>query len=1127
MNLNLIHVQRCALYKKIRLLTRLTIILILLGLLQVSAVSMAQSISLSRKNAPLEKVLNDIKKQSGYDIIYIRQVISKSRPVNIQVENKPLEETLKIIFADQPLDFKIYNRTIVISERTSQASTFFAPVLNKNIDVKGKVVDETGQPMPGVSIKVKGGSNGSVTDPNGLFTLKNIDEDAILIVSYVGYDTQELKATASLTVSLKPASSSLSDVVVVGYGTQKKVNLSGAVSTVSGAELTKRVATNPSQLLQGQLAGVNVTQGSGEAGNENTNITIRGLGTYSGAGSQPLYIIDGIPGNFSNLNPENIENVTVLKDAASAAIYGSRGANGVILVTTKQGKAGKTQISYSYNIGVTNATRLPELIWDSPTYMRLFNQAANNSGLAAASRFTPQQIDAYTNPANPNQYPSFNWLDAVFQSANVHTHNLSVTGGSEKTTYNVGLGFVDQPDVMAGFSFKKTNLQFNINSTISDHIKMGTNLTINYGRRIFPRNGSEDQFLSTLAQSPLYAPTLPDGSGRYTAVAYPFMESNKNPIAVAETALASTDNYAVQGNLFVDVKLLEGLQWRTTLGTNFNFSKNYEYKPVVNQYYYQSGLFARTLDVAGQGLTVTDNNDVYPLGISQLTYNKKIGAHNFSALAGVQKEYFKEQNLSASRVYFASDGIREINAGGAGNSTNSGYANEWSLSSYFGRINYDYKGKYLFEASARYDGSSRFKESTRWGFFPSASVAYRISQEKFFENLLPVINDLKFRASYGVLGNQNIAGNINAKYYPYQTVYNTGFPYPLGSSLVDGVRQNALADDLITWETTASTNFGIDIVLLKNKLNLTVDYYNRNTKDILDAAVLPIYTGTTAPTVNFGKLANKGLDLSVSYKNRVGDFAYGVQGIFQTNKNKVTEYGATSISARNIRQAGLPYDSYYLYEFEKIFQSAAEVSSSAVQSPAGQPGLFKFKDLNGDNKIDANDRRVFDGIFPKFDYSFKMDFEYKNFDLSIFLYGSEGRKVYVNQWGMEPFRQGSPPPVEWVDAWTAEKPSTTLPLIYIANSGPIAQNLGAASSYYLKDASFLRIKNIQLGYNFPTSLTRKFFVNALRVYFAGDNLFLFSKFPGLDPERAVNATSDRYVTHPQNKVFNFGLRVTL
>ncbi|MBN9298040.1 MAG: TonB-dependent receptor [Filimonas sp.] len=987
--------------------------------------------------------------------------------------------------------------------------------------VGGIVRDSKGSPQQGVSVNVKGTSVNSTTDAEGKFTIKVASLQATLVFTHISFSTQEenLAGRKQIEIVLTEKATDLNEVVVVGYGTQKKTDLTGAIATVSGADLNKRVATDPTQLLQGKLPGLSLTQASGEAGNEGSVLRVRGLGTYSSAGSSPLVIIDGIPGSLTALDPQNIASVTLLKDAASASIYGTRAANGVILVTTKQGANGKFQLSYDYNIGITKPTALPDLVYNSVQYMQLYNQAATNSGVPASLRFTQAQIDAYANATDKRLYPDVNWLDLVMGTAYVQNHHLGMTGGRNGTTYNVGLGYVDQPDIMLGFSFKKYNMQFNLTSKVNDNVTFGTSLTFNYSKRVYPRQGSQDQFLSTLSQSPLYGPTLPDGSGRYTFAAFPFQTPNKNPVAIAQNALASNNDFYMQGNVYLSVKLLKDLEWKTSAGLNFDFQKIYDYKPVVNLYYWSAGPTdapARTLDVGGQGLTVTDNNYVYPIVYSQLTWSKNIDKHHFKILGGSQAEYNKAQSLGASRLTYPNNSVQEINAGGAGSQSNSGTASEWSLLSFYGRLNYDYDGKYLLEANARYDASSRFPPNNRWGLFPSVSLGWIVSKEHFMQKL-SWISNLKLRGSLGTLGNQNI-GN-----YPYQSVYNTGSSYPFtDASLTPGVIQTALVDANIKWETTRVLDFGTDISLLNNRLNLTFDWYNKFTYDILSGQVLPSYIGLSAPIVNNGQMRNTGIEFSAQYTDHIGKVNYSVGGNIQANKNRLVRYGATSIGSTTIIKEGQPYGSFFLYEYAGIFQSTDEIAASPTQPFSPVPGTFRFKDQDNSKTIDANDRVIVPGIFPKFDYSFNASASYKDFDLTLFFYGSQGQKQYVNGWGMQPFNQGSVPTTDWFNAWTPQNHSTTMPLIYITGTGNVSSNLSTVSTYYLRDASFLRLKNLQLGYNVPARIIKHIAMSNLRVYFAGDNLLTFSKFPGLDPERV--ATNTRYVTHPQNRVFSFGVK---
>jgi len=991
----------------------------------------------------------------------------------------------------------------------------------QNTSISGTIKDEKGAILSGVTVTIKGTKTSTASDAEGKFTLHAVPAQATLVFSHIGFITREEKLTGetNLAIALQAQSIDMNEVVVVGYGTQKKINLTGAIATVGGNDLNKRIATNPTQLLQGKLPGLTLTQGSGEAGNEGNVLRVRGIGTYSGAGTEPLIIVDGIPGSLSALDPANIASVTLLKDAASAAIYGTRGANGVILVTTKSGGSNGFHLSYDYNVGITSATSLPKLVYNSAEFMQLYNQAANNSGAPTANRFSQAAIDAYANATDKNLYPNVNWMDLMLRTVTAQNHHLALSGGRNGTSYNVGLGYFDQPDIMLGFSYKKYNLQLNVNSKINERVNFGTSLTLNYSKRVYARQGSQDQFLSTLSQSPLYGPKLPDGSGRYTSVAYPFQSPNKNPVAVAENAAANTSDYYIQGNVFVNVKLLDGLEWRTSGGLNFDFQKTFDFKPIINQYFWFSGPNDpphRVLDVGGQGLSVTDSNYIYPVVYSQLTYSKTIGDHSFKVLSGTQAEYNKGQSLNAGRLVYPNNDLREINAGASGSQLNGGTASEWSLFSLYGRVNYDYKEKYLMEVNYRYDASSRFPPSNKWGFFPSLSVGWRVAREKFMEGVT-WLNDWKLRGSWGELGNQNIRN------YPYQPVYEPGSAYPFGSSLASGVRQTTLVDDDIRWEATKVIDVGTDITVLNNRLTLTADWYNKETYDILYQQSLPSYIGLTAPIINFGKVRNTGVEISAQYNDQIGEVKYAVGGNFQANKNKLVKFGAPVISGTTINMEGQPYGSFYLYEYAGIFQSDDEISKSPKQPYSPKPGYMKFKDLYEDGVIDANDRVLVSGIYPKANYSVNASAEWKNFDLTVFLYGSYGQKIFVNGWGMQPFNQNSVPTTDWLNAWTPQNPSTTMPMIYLTGNGSnISNNANTNSTYYLKDASFLRIKNVQAGYTLPAKYAKRIAMSNLRVYFAADNLATFSKFPGLDPERV--ATNTRYVSHPQNRVLTFGVR---
>ena len=984
------------------------------------------------------------------------------------------------------------------------------------VEISGQVKDSKGNPLPGVTVSLTNGERktGTQTDASGRFHI-SAPPNATLQFSFVGYKPASipLNGRQQISVTLTEAATELTDVVVVGYGTQKKVNLTGAVVTATAEELNKRVVTNPASLLQGRLPGLNVVEGSGEPGNEAIALRVRGVGTFSGAGNDPLVIIDGIPGNLGAINPNDIGSVSVLKDAASAAIYGARAANGVILVTTKKGAKEGLHLEYSYNLGITSATRLPSLITNSVEYMELYNQALQHSGQAKA--YPDDFINLYRNATDKVKYPDVNWLDIIFRTVYTHNHYLNVSGGRNGTTYNVGLGYIDQPGTMKGFEFKKYTLQFNLNSEVNKRLTFGANVNFNYGDRRFPRQGSQDQFLATLSQAPMYGPIVPDGSGHYTYRGDPYVYHNKNPVAIADNVQATDRSYYVQSNLFVNVKLLEGLSWETRGGFNFSFQQIKDFRPVVPQYDWFTGAFATYLDVGEKGLQVTNGNTIYPVVYTQLTYDKQLGSHHIKLLGGAQEEYYKEDSLAGYRRDFPGTTLRELEAGGTDGQRTGGTAYEWALRSFYGRINYDYKDKYLFEANMRYDGSSRFANDTRWGFFPSFSAGWRVAQEPFLK-AASWLNDLKLRASWGKLGNQNI-GN-----YPYQNVLKLGANYPLDNSAVYlGTQRQALVDQNIRWETTRVFDIGVDFTVLDNRLTLNADWYDKKTYDILRTAQVPGWIGLNGPVINGGTMHNTGWEFGLRYQDKIGELEYGIGANFQTFRNKLTKFGAREIGGNNIREEGHPYNTFYIYDVVGIFQSQEEIQSSPTQPFNPKPGDLKYRDVNGDKVIDSKDRTYADGAYPDFTYSLNLNGAWNNFDLSAFFYGVQGQKFYVTGWGIEPFAQSTPPTKEWRNAWTPQNTSASLPAIYVQGYGPISS---MPSTFLLKDASFLRLKNVQLGYNLQAPWLKSAGISALRVYFAGDNLFTITNYPSLDPERGDGST--RFVNYPQNKIYSFGARAT-
>lgn len=1005
----------------------------------------------------------------------------------------------------------------------------------QNLKVSGVVTDEAGKPLIGVSVLVKGTTLGNITDLNGRFSL-DVPEGNILEISYIGYKTQSIKAQREpMNIVLKEDAQKLDEVVVVGFGTQKKVNLTGSVSAVTGDDISKRPVANAAILLQGQIPGLRVNQGLGQPGGEGTSFRIRGQGTFSSAGSDPLILINGVPGSMTNLDPSVIESVSVLKDAASAAIYGARAANGVILVTTKQGAVGdKVHISYHGNVGLHTPTKLYDRVTNSVEYMELANLAWKNSG--TGKQYTQDQINLYRNNVGDPQYPNFDWQDYMFRTAVVQTHNLSMAGSTEKTTYNVALNFVDQPGTMRGFKYRKYNATIDLTARITNFIKVGTYANLMYGETEQPRQGQNDAFLSTLSQAPTYMPWLPDdGTGirRWTSSAYSFESHNKNmPAIIGDNAMKRDNNFDINAQLWLEINLAKGLTWYTKGAARLQSNKSKDWRGSTTYTYdYHTGERSSELDKGGLGLSVGDGRRFYTNLYSYLKYDLSLvdNAHNFSLMVGYNQESEKYETLNAYRKDFAFD-LPVLNAGGTADWSNSGGEEEWAIQSLFGRFNYDFKERYLFEANMRYDGTSRISDENRWGVFPSFSVAWRATEEEFIKNLnLNWLNNFKLRGSWGQLGNQNIG------LYPYQAMISGVDDYPFtktSDGVIIGYQQTAYANRNIKWETTTITDIGFDLQVFDG-LSVTFDWYKKTTDDILRSSQVSSLLGLSAPTVNNGSVENKGIEVALNYANMVKGgtfrgFRYNAGVYFDRSRNKLTEFGAEEIGSYSIKREGLPYDEYYMLECIGVFADQAEINASPKQfNDNTQPGDLKYKDISGpdgkpDGVIDNYDRRTFSGRFPGFEYGINASATWKGFDLSLIGQGVADKKYYTTDWGVQPFMQGSSPNKDYIKhMWTEENPyGAKHPKLYWQDMGG-GKNT-RPNSYYLKDASFFRLKNLTLGYTLPRVWTEKANISKVRIYFSGDNLLTLTPYKGLDPERNGDG---RDAIYPQNRIYSFGLNV--
>lgn len=1071
--------------------------------------AISQKITLQGDNLSLKDYLNTIEKQTDYLFIYDAGVNVNKR-ISVNMVGKSIKEVLDNLSTQLGLNYSQKGSYIVLSSYKVKETS--SPVVaQQKKTITGTVTDNLGEPIIGANVIEKGTTNGIITDINGKFTLEVVP-GAVVQVSYIGYNTQEVKVgnQSTLAIQLIEDTQALSEVVVVGYGVQRKVTTTGAVTKLEGDEINKMTVVNATKALQGLSPGITVVDRGGAPGSDDPEIYLRGVGTTGNA--KPLVLVDGIEMSLSQIPSSEIENISVLKDAASASIYGSRAAHGVILVTTKRGKEGKVKLSYDGTIGFQDRAVRAEQV-SAREYMTMVNEALVNSG--GSIKYSEDDILATERGDDPYNHSYLNWANEVYKPTYITQHTLNLTGGSEVGRYLVSFDYLDQPGLVKNTEYQRYSYRVNTDLNIGKMLKVSSDVTYRHIDRLWPESLGSVQYDVWSMQ-----PTSPV---RYENGDYRLDKQNRNAISLMDLDVVGEDRYnmdVVYGQVKADFEPIKDLVFTGMASLNGSWDRRkIHYKNY--KYYNETG---ELVTQRNNPNSVKDSrNNSYQMTLRFLAnYKKRFGDdHDLALLYGMEQISYRNYYSMAQRKDLISDALPDVSLGSAGSQFAEGYPTKWGINSFFGRVNYGFKDKYLFEANIRTDGSSRFAKGHKWGVFPSFSAAWRISEEGFMKNL-GFVDNLKLRASWGQTGNERIDA------FMYLPQYNTS-NVVMNGSLVSAVYQKKMANPDVTWETVEQTNIGLDFGLLNNTIYGELDWYSKDTKDILLALGIPHFIGLDAPEQNAGVVRNSGVEAMVGFRKTFGEFTFNTSFNLAYNKNEWIDRGGDdkNISGYNIQTIGSPLNAFYIYQADGLIaneQELEEYRAKYKSDPRGMSDLHagdvKLVDTNNDGTIDPDDRQIFTSNIPKFTYGWNISGEYKGFDLSLLFQGSSGaNRMMYGEWIEGPSYEAFTG-VHFRDRWTEENQNgnAEMPRLEAANN----RNASTYNSFFLKKTNYLRLKNAQLGYTFSKGITDKLRITKLRLYVSGSNLLTFSSlYQGLDPE----GKSDRINDFPPLKIINFGVNI--
>jgi TonB-dependent starch-binding outer membrane protein SusC len=1124
-----------------------------------------RKVSLKVANVKVRQVLSELEGKAEVNFTYRPEVLRNFRRISLDATAAPLGDILSQLFSDN-ITFEVIGKQIVLRSRYEDEGedevtpSRTAPVIN----VSGKIMDENGLPLPGVNVLEKGTTNGVATDAEGKFAL-SVNENATLVISFIGYTTQEISVAnrTNFDIQLVADVTSLQEVVVVGYGEQKKVTVTGSVVAVQGSDLQKSPAIDVSNSLAGRLPGVQAIQSSGEPGYDGSTIRIRGINTLGN--SSALIVIDGIPdrdGGFGRLAPQDIESMSVLKDA-SAAIYGARAANGVILITTKRGKSGTPKLSYDFNQGWAQPTRIPDMsnaseyaaiMNEFPVYTLPANEwqaawegiqangtfTSPSTGQTINAQFSPSDVQKYKDGSNPWTHPDEDWFKTAFRTWTPQSrHNLQLSGGTDNVKYLASLGYVYQDAYYknSATNYKQYNFRINLDANVNKYITTSLGIMAREEQRNFPTVGAGSIFRMLMRGRPTEPEVWPNGQPG------PDIENGENPIVITTNETGyhrnPTDYLQTNGKIEVTNPWIEGLKL-TLLGAvdkTINRTKRWEtpwYLYTWNRIDYETDgvtpKLARSLrsTFTTPRLTESQNSNLNTNLTAMLSYDKTFANdHTVNIMAGVTKETFEGDFFSAYRTNFISPAIDQLFAGGSLQQNTNGSAFNRARLGNYGRVAYNYQEKYLAEFLWRYDASYIFPQDKRYGFFPGILVGYNISNESFFRDNISVIDFLKIRASYGKMGNDQVYYNNQLVEYAFLSLYGFG-QYPINGEVQTTLYETVVPNPNFTWETANNMNVGVDATAMAGKIDLSFDYFYNKREAILIAKTgsTPTSSGivTILPPVNAGKVDNKGYEFKVGYNGEVSGvrFNVGVNGGYARNKVVFMDEipGAPSYQL----QEGKPYGAYLAYQSDGVFKTQEEIASNTIDysevTSNLRPGDMKFVDVNKDGEINGDDRvRMDKTITPTFNYGITASVQFMNFDLSLLFQGATGGLL---RFGTESGDIGNYLKYSHDNRWSVDNPSGTHPRLATRGDTYYTGGNYGLNTYNLFNTNYLRLKNVELGYNIPSKISEKISIAALRVYVNGLNLVTWDKFKIWDPE-SLSGSGQYY---PQARVINTGVRLT-